>query len=297
MLRRFRIIVLAAILPFAAPISAYPEQPEMEAVPDRSPVARTLLLGFGWSNQLDTYLSPMGYTGIQASILLQSERMTRLAHRHISFQSTFHGVFTSTGNSAETAKYWGGRLAYDAGWHYHYSPLPRLDLKGGVMIGADLGFLYNNRNNNNPAQGRFSADLSLSAGADYSFFVPLRRNRQFPMQVHYQADMPAVGLMFCPEFGESYYEISQNGVGHNIICAYPGNAFSLRQLLTLDFCLKRITLRIGYLCDIRQSNSRSLKYRDTSHSIMLGFVRHFQLMKRSSSARRQQMQEYKNLKM
>ena len=258
---------------------AFAGQTEMEPVPDRSPAAKAYLLGFGWTNQLDTYLSPMDYSGLQASFLMQSERMTRLANRHISFQSTFHGAFTSTENPASTARYLGGRIAYDAGWHYHYSPLSNLDLKGGAMVGADLGFLYNNRNSNNPAQGRFCADFSISAGADYSFKLPLWRKRRLPMQVHYQADLPMIGLMFSPEFGESYYEISQNGVGHDIICAHPGNALSLRQFLMLDVCLRRITLRVGYLCDIRQSNARSLKYHDISHSIMFGIVRHFQLMK------------------
>jgi len=144
------------------------------------------------------------------------------------------------------------------------------------LVGADLGFLYNDRNGNNPAQGQFSLDLSLSAGAAYQF-----RLWKLPMQASYQADLPMLGMMFCPEFGESYYEISQRGVGHNIICAHPGNALSFRQLLTLDFCLPRITLRVGYLNDIRQRNAHSLQYRDTSHSFMFGIVRHFQLMKRS----------------
>ena len=212
----------------------------------------------------------MEYTGLQVSFLTQSERMTRLANRHISFQSTFYGAFTSTDNPAGTANYIGGRLAYDAGWHYHYSPFPNFDLKGGALVGADLGFLYNDRNNNNPAQGRFSIDLSLSAGADYSFSL-----RSLPMQAHYQADLPMIGMMFCPEFGESYYEISQNGVGHDIIFAHPCNALSVRQMLTMDFCLKRVTLRIGYLFDIRQSNAHSLKYHDISHSFMFGVVRYF----------------------
>ena len=256
--------------------SLYAEDMVLEPVPDRSPAARALLFGIGRTNQLDTYLSPMEYTGLQASFMLQSERMTRLAKHHISFQSTLHGAFSSTDNPAGTANYLGGRLAYDAAWHYHWSPLPKLDVKGGASVGADLGFLYNNRNSNNPAQGRLSADISLSAGAGYSF-----RLWRLPLRADYQADMPLVGLMFSPEFGESYYEISQQGVGHDIICAYPGNALSLRQLLTLDFCLRRITLRIGYLCDIRQSNARSLKYHDISHSFMFGFVRHFQLMKRT----------------
>ncbi len=256
-------------------VTAFAEQ-EFEPIPDRSPIARTVLFGIGRTNQLDSYLSPMEYTGLQVSFLTKRERMTHLANRHISFQSTMQGAFTTTDNPAETADFLGGRLAYDAGWHYHFYPLKKLDLKAGALVGADLGFLYNSRNGNNPAQGHFSADISLSAGAGYSFNI-----RRLQMQAAYQADMPMIGIMFCPEFGESYYEISQQGVGHDILFAHPGNALSLRQLLTLDFCLRRITLRVGYLCDIRQRNARSLKYHDISHSFMFGFVRHFQLLRRT----------------
>ena len=245
-------------------------------MPQRQPTARTFLLGVGKTNQLDTYLSPMEYKGIQVSFMTQSERMTHLAKHHISFQSTFFGAFSSADNPAETASYTGGRLAYDAGWHYHYSPCANFDLKGGALVGTDLGFLYNDRNGNNPAQGQFSLDLSLSAGAAYQFKL-----RKLPMQASYQADLPMLGMMFCPEFGESYYEISQQGVGHDILFAHPGNALSFRQMLMLDFCLPRITLRVGYLNDVRQRNAHSLKYHDFSHSFMFGIVRHFQLMRRS----------------
>lgn len=264
-------------LSLLASATLYAEETGYEPVPDRSPIARTVLFGIGRTNQLDTYLSPMEYTGLQVSFLTQRERMTHLANRHISFQSTFQGAFSKTDNPAETADYLGGRIAYDAGWHYHYSPLKRLDLKAGALVGTDLGFLYNSRNGNNPAQGHLSADLSLSAGADYAFSI-----RRLKMRAAYQADMPIMGVMFCPEFGESYYEIYQQGAGHDILFAHPGNALSLRQLLTLDFCLKRITLRIGYLCDVRQSNARSIKYHDISHSFMFGFARHFQLMRMKS---------------
>ena len=262
------------LLLFFFSVTSWAEQNTLEPVAQRSPTARTFLLGIGSANQLDTYLSPMEYRGMQVSFLTQSERMTHLAQRHISFQSTFLGAFTSTDNPAETASYTGGRLAYDAGWHYHYSPLANLDLKGGALIGTDLGFLYNVRNGNNPAQGHFSLDLSLSAGAAYQF-----RLWRLPVKASYQADLPMVGLMFCPEFGESYYEISQNGVGHDILCAHPGNALNFRQMLAVDFCLSRITLRVGYLNDVRQRDARSLKYHDISHSFMFGIVRHFQLMK------------------
>ena len=272
-MRQALLLLMALLL---MPVAVYAEEAELEPVSSRRPSARALLFGYGRTNQLDTYLSPMEYTGYQISFMTQSERMTRLADNHISFQSTLQGAFTSTENPAATANYLGGRLAYDAGWHYHYSPLKNLDLKGGALVGTDLGFLYNNRNGNNPAQGRFSIDLSLSAGASYDF-----RIKRLPMQVSYQADLPMVGLMFCPQFGESYYEISQRGIGHDIICAHPGNALSLRQMLRMDFRFRRTTLRVAYLCDIRQSNAHSLKYHDISHSFMLGFVRHFQLMRRT----------------
>ncbi len=272
-MRQVSLSLLVLLLLFES-TSLYADQTAFEPVSKRSPVARALLIGIGRTNQLDTYLSPMGYRGMQLSFMSQSERMTHLCNRQISFQSTFYGAYTSTENPANTAKNIGGRLAYDAGWHYHYSPLSSLDLKGGALVGADLGFLYNNRNGNNPAQGHFSADISLSAGASYFF-----RLWKIPMQVGYQADLPMIGLMFSPEFGESYYEISQNGVGHDIIFAHPGNALSFRQILTVDVRLKRIALRIGYLFDARQSQVRSLKYHDVSHSFMIGFVRHFQLMR------------------
>ena len=285
-LQRFAKLLCTASMLWAMTAVSLAEERELVPVAQRSPSARTLLLGVGRTGQLDTYLSPMEYTGLQLNFLLQTERMTRMARRHISFQSTLQGAFTKTDNPASSAKYWGGRLAYDAGWHYHYSPLPHLDLKGGGLVGADLGFLYNDRNGNNPAQGRFSIDLSLSAGASYDFGIPLGHRhgqpRRLPMRLSYQADLPMLGMMFCPEFGESYYEISRRGVGHDLICAHPGNSLSLRQLLTLDFRLKRVTWRLGYLCDIRQSNARSLKYHDVSHSFMIGFVRHFQLMKSPS---------------
>lgn len=266
-------LLLTALL--AVSLTLHAEQTDYEPVEGRSPVSRSLLVGWGRTSQLDTYLSPMSYSGMQISFLTQRERLTRLFDHHTSFQSTFHGAFTSADNPAGTASYLGGRLAYDAGWHYHYSPVRNLDLKGGALVGADIGFLYNDRNGNNPAQGRFSADISLSAGAGYDFRVG-----RLPLRVNYQADLPMVGLMFCPEFGESYYNISQQGVGHDIVCAHPGNALCLRQLLTLDFCLRRVTLRAGYLCDIRQQNARSLKYHDVSHSLMFGLVRHFQLLRR-----------------
>mgnify|MGYP000132104598 FL=1 len=60
----------------------------------------------------------------------------------------------------------------------------------------------------------------------------------------------------------------------------PANALSLRQLFSLDFCFARTTLRVGYLSDIRQSHVNGIRVHDISRSLMLGYVRHFQTLKR-----------------
>ena len=240
-----------------------------------SPLQVFTLFGAGFSNQLDTYLSPMEYTGYQLSFLTGRERGTHWADGNVSFQSILQGAYSHTQNPARTATAWGGRLAYDAGWHYHWQLSDRLSLKAGGLVGADLGFLYIARNSNNPAQGRFSIDLSASAGGSYKFKI-----NKLPMLIGYQADMPLMGGMFSPQFGQSYYDISQGSRDHNVCFSHPGNALCFRQLLTLDLEFNRASLRLGYMGDIRQSHVNGIRMHDINHSFMIGYVRYLKILKR-----------------
>lgn len=240
------------------------------------PLQVSTLFGVGFSNQLDTYLSPMEYSGFQLSFLASRERMTRWADGNISFQSLLQGAFSHTKNPAHTATAWGGRLAYDAGWHYHWQLSDRLSLKAGGLVGADLGFLYITRNSNNPAQGRFGVDISASAGGKYRFKI-----KKLPVQINYQADLPVIGCMFSPQFGQSYYDISQGSRDHNVCFSHPGNALCFRQLLTFDLEFKRASLRFGYMGDIRQSHVNSIRMHDINHSFMIGYVRYLKVLKRN----------------
>ena len=240
------------------------------------PLQVSTLFGVGYSNQLDTYLSPMEYSGFQLSFLVSREHMMRWADGNISFQSLVQGAFSRTKNPARTATAWGGRLAYDAGWHYHWRLTDRLSLKAGGLVGADLGFLYLSRNSNNPAQGRFGIDISASAGGNYRFAI-----RKLPVLVNYQADLPLMGCMFSPQFGQSYYDISQGSRDHNVCFSHPGNALCFRHLLTFDLEFKRASLRFGYMGDIRQSHVNSIRMHDINHSFMIGYVRYLKVLKRN----------------
>lgn len=229
------------------------------------------MVGLGSTHQLDTYLSHLNYSGYQVSLLRETLRMTRLAGHRISFQTLWQGTFSHSTNLLSTSTDWGGHVGYDALWHYNWTPLPGLRLLAGGAVGADAGFLYNSRGGNNPAQGRFCLDLSASLMAVYRF-----RLWGADLGLRYQANMPALGVLFSPQFGQSYYEIGEGHLHGNVCFSHPGNAFSLWQQLTLDVPLARhVTLRAGYLCDIRQSHVHHIKVHDRSHSFMVGFVTHF----------------------
>lgn len=233
--------------------------------------SHSFIVGIGSSHQLDTYLSPQNYSGYQISLLRETLRLTRMADRRISFQSIWQGTFSHTQNARGVATDWGGHIGYDALWHYNWTPLQGLRLMAGGAVGADAGFLYNSRGGNNPAQGRVGVDISASVMAIYKF-----RLCGVDLGLRYQANMPVMGVMFSPQFGQSYYEIGEGHTNGNVCFSQPGNAFSLWQQLTVDIPLgKRLVMRAGYLCDIRQSHVNGIKMHDRSHSFMIGFVRHF----------------------
>lgn len=100
------------------------------------------------------------------------------------------------------------------------------------------------------------------------------------MVVRYQANLPFMGVMFSPEYGQSYYEIFSLGHGgRNVLFTSFHNAPSLRQMLTLDFPVGKTIMRAGYLCDIQQAKVNNLKSHFYSHNFMIGFVRNFHMIR------------------
>ena len=143
------------------------------------------------------------------------------------------------------------------------------------MIDTGVGFLYNTRNSNNPAQAKAQFGIAASTSANYKF-----RIRRGYHNVRYEICLPLAGIMFSPNYGQSYYEIfSQGNYDHNIVPTYLGNTPSLRQMLTFDFNLLHTTVCVGYLGDYRQAKVNELKYHHYTHALMIGIVKKFQLIK------------------
>ena len=235
---------------------------------------RSTLYGIGHTNLLDTYLSPMEYTGPELRILRENIRNTKYMDGKVYRQSLFQANVSLTENKAGT----GSEFAFLANWNlaYHYSfyKSGKWQLQAGPNLDLNGGMIYNMRNSNNPVNAKAYANLGASGMAIYHFKI-----KEHPFMLRYQLNVPLLGVMFSPEYGQPYYEMSiAKDFGKNIRFTSLHNQPSVRQFITLDFPIRKSTLRVGYVCDIQQAKVNHLKSHMWSHSFLIGFVKHFQII-------------------
>ena len=233
------------------------------------------LYSVGHVNVLDTYLSPLTYSGPALSVWHRSERLAHWGKDHVTVQGNFGGRAAYIAASADDDKAWDGHFNAGVAWHYNWHPTSNLRLAAGGMGNLNMGFTYLLKNSNNPAQGRLSADIGFSGIAEQDFHL-----WHHPLTFRAQLDIPLLGTMFTPNFGQSYYEIFS--LGHydkNIRCTHPFNAPSAKLETTFRIPLAGATLTIGYLGDIRQSDVNHLKHHSWNHNFVIGYVRQLQLFR------------------
>lgn len=237
-------------------------------------ITNTRMIGIGGVNILDTYLSQEKYRGTEARYVSQTirEREGKRWARLIEHQ----GYISFSNNRADNGNEMAGTYDFSYGllrdWTFFDG---KLDVKAGGKIDAAIGFLYNTRNGNNPAQARLNVDIAPMAIATYRFNAG-----RLPMALRYEVSSPLCGLMFSPNYGQSYYEIFSKGdYDHNIVPTTFVVTPSLHQMLSVDFTIKKTTLRVGYLGDWRQSKVNGLKYHSYSNMFMIGLTRRFKMIK------------------
>ena len=240
------------------------------------PVIRSTMYGLGAVNLYDTYLSPMEYNGVQVRVLRESSRLTPWMDGKVSRQVMFQGHVATAENRAETASELAGMVNWNYALHYNFRCLDeRLRWTIGPMAQIHGGFLYNTRNSNNPAQAKLYANLAASAIVAYS--LPWK---WLPVEVRYQLDVPFMGEMFSPQYGQAYYEIFSLGHADGTVCFTSfHNQPTWRHWLTADMKFQKFTLRVGYMADMQQARANGLRSHDYSHSFMLGLVHKFVILK------------------
>lgn len=229
------------------------------------------MFAIGNVNILDTYLSPEKYDGAELRYVYQDNRPTRWIG--VTQTMTHQGIFVMASNRADNNDEAGGYYDFQYVLRYNWQVADHLTLAAGGGIGATLGFLYNMRNSNNPAQARAALNLMPSVAATYDFSW-----RHADFRLNYEATAPLIGVMFSPNYGQSYYEIFEKGDNdHNIVATTITTTPSLRHILTLDIRptrkWKRTWFRIGYMGDYQQTKVNNLKYHQYSNLLILGYLK------------------------
>lgn len=265
------ILLLMTIAAWLTPSKAAAQ----DSLANTKDVINAQMVSIGYTDLLDTYLSPEKYKGANLQFISHTTRFTpgrRWAHR-----IAHYGNIATTNDRNEKGSLMQGLYTLDVAFVRQYNLLNgRLQLLAGGMTDFNIGGVYNSRNQNNPAQIRLSMQVGPTTSARYDFHL-FRR----PFTLNYEVAVPLIGLMFSPNYGQSYYEIfSRGNYEHNAVVTTPFNAPSLRQMLTLDFKMLGAHLRIGYLGDIQQAKANNLRQHAYTHALVIGYVRNLRIIKR-----------------
>ena len=224
-------------------------------------ITRATMYGVGLTNVFDTYLSPQEYKGIDFRISRESMRMTRLMGGNVSLQTFFQADLGYTHNKVDNNNTFSGLANWNYGLHYNFPITSNFKLLAGGVGDFNGGFVYNLRNGNNPAQARAYINLAASGMAIWNLRI---KNR--PITLRYQMNLPLAGIMFMPNYGQSYYEIFTLGHWDGVVnFTSLHNQPSLRQMLTADFPVGHARMRFAYIWDAQQSNVNEIKTHTYSH--------------------------------
>ena len=233
-------------------------------------VTSTQLIGLGSTDILDTYLSPEKYRGGELRFI--SHTIRDIPGDSWQQQITHMGNIAMTEDRSGDGSEMGGLYTLNYALQHPFLFHGRQwEVRVGGMVDVNLGVIYNSRNQNNPAQLRLSSQVGPAASTTCSF-------RLFGKQwrTRYELAVPLLGLMFSPNYGQSYYEIFSRGdYDHNAVVTTPFNAPSMCHMLTLDFPLWGVTWRVGYLGDYQQAEVNNLKQHVYTHALLIGWVKRF----------------------
>ena len=220
--------------------------------------------GLGFCKVQDTYLSPEEYKGTELRYL--SHTIREMGGKKWASLIVNEG-YGAIGNSRSEN---GATLS--GAYHFMYGRMRAFSLLDGKMkvwAGGQgemtLGMIYNTRNGNNPAQAVANIDFGGVVRAEY----PVKK-----VTLSYEAACPLLGVTFSPNYGQSYYEIFNEGnYDHNIVPTTIFSVPSLRHTISAELPIGKIKCIFGIYGDYRQQQVNNLKRHIYTSGVMIGLVR------------------------
>jgi hypothetical protein len=233
-------------------------------------VESSVEVGVGKASVYDSYLSPLRYRGCAFEMLAGRLSEKDFFGRSLIVQHQVDLSFQNTANPTATAANYSGWLQYDFGLFVKLRPVGRFRMFVGAQADALAGFILNSRNGNNPAAAKAHVGVNLAAMASYGF-----RLKSTPVRLGWQIAAPVAGVMYAPEYGQSYYEFSLGYRGDIVHFASPANYLQLKNHFSADVPFGSTTLRVGYHHTFYRTGVNSLDTQLTSGVFSLGITTNF----------------------
>lgn len=231
------------------------------------PVRSSFMLEGGSSHILDTYLSPLKYTGWQAGFAYERTQAMKFSPERWRQRLELSVQIGHADNPARNASLIYPELGACWGMSRLWSLPCGVYFTAGGAGGGNLGVIYSTRNGNNPVSVK--ADIYVGATGSVGYKIPLRK---LPLTLRWQTTLPLTGVFFSPQYDELYYEISlgnRHGLAH---WAWPGNMFRWDNLVTADLGFGNTTLRVGMRSRIYSTEVNHITTRCFSYTFVLGIV-------------------------
>jgi hypothetical protein len=244
------------------------------------------MIGIGNMSTHDSYLSPLSYSGTTIGLVHEQMKMTGWWNGNVSAQHFFNIGLAQTKNPTETATNYVGNLEYGYGLYYRFRPVRKIQFFAGLQPDLFCGILSNTRNGNNPVSMKLNVNLNVSGMAAYQF-----RIKKQPVQLRYQVNIPVAGVLFSPEFGQSYYEIGLGEPSHLVHFASLHNQLVMRNLFSVELPFNRFTLRLGYMNWMYETQVNDLNTKISTNSVYIGISKNFHTV----SGRKQTKNKYRSV--
>lgn len=227
-------------------------------------ITNAKMVGVGYQNVQDTYLSPLSYSGAEIRYMSHTMREND--------SSQWSRIIINEGSASKSTDNSGNGTFLTGMYRFEYGVVrswtlmdDNLKLSVGGEADATAGFIYNLRGGNNTAQAR----ASLNVGPKFRALYNIKK-----VKLSMEMSTPLMGLCFSPNYGQSYYEIFSRG-------DYDGNVVpttfiatpSLRCIVAADVDLLNTHWRIGWLGDYHQQKVNGLKQHIYSNDLFIGIVR------------------------
>ena len=231
------------------------------------PVTGTYSIELGSTSVKATYLSPLTYSGAQSALSGSWSKAMPFNPENAVMQFDAEASFSNILNPAKTSRMVSlmADFSWDMAWRKKLPCDFQVTAGGGVDVAGGAYYLL--RNSNNPVQAMANISLMLTASASRHFCIG-----RLPILVADRVKLPSLGVFFCPEYGETYYEIylgNHKGLAH---AGWWGNNFRIDNLFSVTLDFGRTAMTLGYRVVAWNQWANNLSTRIVNNYFVIGVI-------------------------